>query len=98
MPGAATAQNDARLQVIAQNPFSYHRVIKLASLPGLTRLDPAMHLFAKKMDPQVKPAGDVQSCVIWGLPQFMTQQYQLFATPMAPNRRSQARCKPAAMG
>src|SRR5712692_7190126 len=29
-----------------------------ASLPGLTRLDPAIHLQAKKMDPRVKPAGD----------------------------------------
>jgi hypothetical protein len=31
-----------------------------ASLPGLTWLDPAIHLHAKKMDPRVKPAGDGQ--------------------------------------
>jgi hypothetical protein len=41
-------------------------------LPGLIRLDPAIHFLAKKMDPRVKPAGDVQNCVACGLPQFMT--------------------------
>jgi hypothetical protein len=31
-----------------------------SSLPGLTRLDPAIHLFHKKMDARVKPAHDAE--------------------------------------
>jgi len=32
----------------------------------LTWLDPAIQLFAKKMDPRVKPASDAERCVIVG--------------------------------
>jgi hypothetical protein len=42
-----------------------------AMFPGHT-LDPAIQLFAQKMDRRVKPACDAERCVIAGFPKFIT--------------------------